>query len=1083
MSALRFCLAIAIASLLLSVSAFGQATTLGTIVGSVFDPSGAAVPGATVRVMNMGTSVARDVSTNENGAFSALSLVPGVYSVEVSAPNFQKQVQDNLRLDVAGSLSLTFRLTVGQVTESIRVEAAGELLKATEGVISTTIDNAKVVELPLNGRNFNNLVRLTPGATRGVNSGGPTLNAQTWAVTGSRSDNSNYTLDGTFNNGSFFKTAAIAPSIDAISEFKIQTNMSAKFGAAAGANINVSIRSGSNEFHFTAYEFLRNAKLDSRTYFAATRPDFKFNQFGGTIGGPIQIPKVYDGRNRTFFFFNYEGFQQRRAATQNVTIPNAAWKSGDLSRNLDGVTPLAPIYDIYTEQRTGTDSQGRPIYSRQAFPGNRIPTSRYPEYIKTYLDLWYPASLVPIPANVNNYINTTGSRREDNQTHTRIDHKLSDKNNLFARFSWSDIYQLDPRNLPNAFGATYNKYFGITFSDTHIFNPSTILDFRFGYLRANLGQGPTHKFIEAYQKSGLTNVPTNFREFDFPVNFNVVGITGPNNGNLINGPDFTYQGSLALTKITGKHSIGFGYDYTKLRTIHDSVFLNFEFNNFPTGDPQNLTATGHPFASLLLGIPNVAGRIAGEADLDIDQALHHLWFQDDIRLTSKLTLNVGMRYEYNAWPHHRRGRMGGFDMDAGKFYWASKNPITGEAANVPPTISDPERLNFAPRIGFAYRIMPKTVIRSAYGIFYNSNFGWEWSTGRGNWPFSISDNTTGINLPGTTPSRADQQFASFDPSKVAPIAQHTISRDLAMPYMQNWNLGVEHQLTQSLLLELNYQGAKGTHLSSFLSTNDPPPGPGDPNARRPYPAAGALSELKMIGTSKYHGLTFRAEQRLSRGLTYIASYAWQKSIDLNSQFGGTSPQDNSNIRASMGPSDFDQAHVFNTGYSYLIPSGGIKGPAKLFLGGWQTVGIWTFETGRPFNITLRSDVANIGARGIFQRPNVVGAAYPSGWTKSYGPGGLYFNPAAFANPAPYTFGNLGRNALRGPGFKNFDIGLFKNFDISERLRLQFRAEAFNTFNNTNFGNPGSTIDTPAFGRITGTASGQRSIQMGLKLYY
>jgi hypothetical protein len=375
------------------------------------------------------------------------------------------------------------------------------------------------------------------------------------------------------------------------------------------------------------------------------------------------------------------------------------------------------------------------------------------------------------------------------------------------------------------------------------------------------------------------------------------------------------------------------------------------------------------------------------------------------------------------------------------------------------------------------------VIRGAYGIFYNSNLGWEWSTGRGNWPFSISDNVTGVNIPGVAPTRADQQFASFDPSLVRPTAQHTISRDLAMPYMQNWNLGVEHQLTQSLLLELNYQGAKGTHLSSFLSTNDPPPGPGDPNTRRPYPQAGALSELKMIGTSKYNGLTAKVEQRFWKGLTYIASYAWQKSIDLNSQFGGTSPQDNQNIRASMGPSDFDQAHVFNTGYSWMIPSGGLTGPMKHIIGGWQTTGLITLETGRPFNITLPRDVANVGARGNFQRPNLVGDPFPSGWTKTYGPGGLYFNPTAFAEPAQYTFGNLGRNALRGPGFKNFDIGVFKNFYFTERWRLQYRAEAFNAFNVVNFGNPGASFGTPTFGRSTGTQNAQRSIQMGLKLYF
>lgn len=1062
----------------------GQGTTLGTITGSVLDPSAAAVPGARVRIVNSGTGVARETNSDSNGNFTVVSLIPGNYNVEVTAPSFQRQTQDNLKLDVSGTITLTFRLTVGQITESVNVQAEAELLKAAEGTISTTIDNSKVVELPLNGRNFNNLVRLTPGATRGTNGGGETLNAQTWSVTGGRSDNSNYTLDGTYNNGAFFKTAAIAPSIDAIGEFKIQTNMSAKFGAAAGANINVSIKSGGNDFHATLYEFLRNSQMDSRSYFATTLPAFKFNQFGFTLSGPILIPKVYNGKNRTFFFFNYEGFQQRRAATQLVTIPNAAWKAGNLAMNLNGTTPLPAIFDPFTERRNGTDAAGNPIYVRSPFVNNQVPISRSPAYVKTYLDLWFPSSLVPINLNnTGNYINGTNSRREDNQTHTRIDHRLTEKNSLFGRVSWSDISQVDPQNLPNAFQATFNKYVGVTISDTHVFNPSTILDVRLGYLRANLGQGPTHKFVDAYRAAGLTNVPTKFRDFDFPVNFNVTGITQPGNGNLVNGPDFTYQGSLAMTKIRGKHAIGFGYDYTKLRTIHDSVFLNFDVNNQPTADPQNLAGTGYPFASFLLGLPSGGGRISGEADLDIDQQLHHLWFQDDIKVTSKLTVNVGLRYEYNQWPHHRRGRMGGFDMTSGQFYWVSKNPITGEAANAIPTIAQPKKRNFAPRIGFAYRIAPKTVIRSAYGIFYNSNFGWEWSTGRGNWPYSISDNVTGVNIPGVAPTRFDQQFASFDPKSVKPTAQHTISRDLAMPYMQNWNFGIEHQLTQSLLLELNYQGAKGTHLSSFLSDNDPPPGPGDPNLRRPYPVAGAVSDLKMIATSKYNGMTAKAEQRFWKGLTFIASYAFQKSTDLNSEFGGTSPQDNRNIRASMGPSGFDQNNVFNTGYSWEIPVGNLHGVAKYVLGGWQTSGIWTAETGRPINLGIQFDNANVGARGNFQRPNLVGDPFPSGWVKTYGPGGQYFNPAAFAVAAPYTFGNLGRNALRGPGFKNFDIGIFKNFRITERIRIQYRAEGFNAFNVVNFSNPGTTVGTANFGKSTGTQNGQRSIQMGLKVYF
>jgi hypothetical protein len=1060
----------------------GQATTLGQIVGTVVDPSGSVIPNAQVTVANVGTGVTREVKSDDNGHFAAISLNPAVYRVEVTAPSFQRQIQDNINLDVSGSVNLTFRLTVGQVTEAVNVTAEAELLKSTEGVIATTIENAQVVELPLNGRNFNNLIRLTPGATRGTTGGGETLNAQTFAVTGSRSDNANYTLDGTYNNGTFFKTSAINPSIDAIQEFRVQTNMSARYGAAAGANINVSIKSGTNELHGTAYEFLRNSKLDSRDYFAPSRRDFKWNQFGFTVGGPVMIPKLVDGRNKTFWFFNYEGFKQRRGVTQAQTIPTEAMLSGDLSHLQDG-SPAPQIFDPTT---TRPDPANPGQFIRTPFENNIIPASRIAPYATAYANLWWPSTL-PRTAGLrtSNYINGTGQKRDDNQTHTRIDQKISENNNFFGRFSWADLSQTDPANFPNAFLGTFNKYIGVTLSDTHVFNPTTVLDVRLGYLRANLGQGPTEQFINVYRDAGLTNLPTNFREFDFPANFGIAGYSGPNLGNLVNGPDFTYQGSVALNKTVGRHQMAFGFDYTRLRIFHDSVFASVNYDNVPVADPQNIASTGQAVASFLLGLPSTANRIAGEADLDIRQDLYHYWFQDDFRVSSKLTVNLGLRYEYNQWPHHIRGRMGGFDMTSGQFYWVSKNPITGQPANAPETIANPDRNNWAPRIGFAYRVMPRTVVRGAYGIFYNANLGWEWSTGRGNWPYSVSQNLTGLNIAGAPLTQTDQLFTSFTPSNIPAQAQHTISRDLKMPYMQNWNFGIEHQLAQDLVLELNYQGSKGTNLSSFLSTNDPLPGPGDPNARRPYPQGGSLSELKTIATSHYNALTAKLEKRYARGLSIIASYAYQKNIDLNSEFGGSSPQNSRAYNLDMAPSGFDQTHVFNGSFIWQIPGGkNLPTLPKYIVSGWQTTGIITLETGRPFNIIVPFDNANVGSRGNFQRPNLVGDPFPSGWTKTYGPAGYYFNTAAFAVPAQYTYGNLGRNVLRGPGFHNVDFGLFKNFPLwSEATRLQFRAEAFNLLNNTNFSNPGTGITNADFGRITGTETLQRSLQFGLKLIF
>ncbi len=1069
-------------ALVCSLAAFpillgAQSTELGTIGGTVTDPAGALVPGADVTVTNQATNETRNVKSDAQGSFAARSLVPGTYRVEVAAPSFAKQVQENIKLDVGRAVTLDFHLTVGQVNQQVNVQAQDALLQTEESSVGTVITNTQIVEMPLNGRNFNDLTRLTPGAVRGTGGGGETLQGETFAVAGDRSDNSYYALDGMYNNGSFFKTAAIHPSIDAIQEFRVSTNTGAQYGAAAGANINIMIKPGTNQYHGTVYEFLRNDKLDSRNYFAPNVPEFRQNQFGFTLGGPIQIPKVYNGHDKTFFFFNYEGTRIRSGNTSFQTVPTPAMINGDLSYDQAGnVAP--PIYNPYT---THTDpATGKLV--RDLFPNNQIPSSLIKPYATAYANYWFPTAL--IPGQTSNYIDTRNTSNNDDQINLRIDERLSDKNNFYARFSKSNLDENAPANLPKAYQGTFNNYVGAVLNDVNLFNPNTILNFRFGYLRANLGQGPTEHFIDVYRAAGLTNTPENFRNFDYPINFGISGYAGPNLGNLVNGPDFTYQGSISLNKIIGRHSFTLGYDLTRFRIFHDSVFSNFGYTSTPTADPQNVSNTGQAFASFLLGLPSTASRIVGQDDLDLRQYLHHIYIQDDFKVSPKLTLNLGLRWEYDQWPHHIRGRLSGFDTITGQFIWASTNPITGQGPNVRPQIADPRYRDFAPRIGFAYRIAPNTTLRSSYGIFYNSNFAWEWSSSRGGWPYSVSDNLTGLNIPGSPLIPTENLFQSFNPATVVPQNQHTVSRDLKTPYMQNWNFGVEHQFAQDVLLEMNYLGSKGTHLSSFLNSNDAPPGPGDPDPRREWPFAGAFSELKGIATSRYEALTVKLEKRFSRNFSILASYAWSHSNDLNSEFGGESPQNDACIKCDIGDSDFDQRQVFNASYIYLVP--GASSPnrfVKYVLGGWQVAGITTLETGRAFNIGINFDNANNGARSNSQRPDLVGNPFPDGFTSTYGPGGTFFNTAAFAVAPQYQFGNLGRNALHGPAFHNTDLGAFKNFNLTERFRLQFRAEFFNIFNNVNFSTPDSTLGDTTFGSITGTDTSQRQIQFALKLNF
>jgi hypothetical protein len=1054
-----------------------QSTELGTIAGTITDPAGALVPDARVKVINKGTNVPRDVTSDAQGNFAARSLVPGMYRVEVTAPNFTQQVQDNIKLDVSAAVTLNFHLTVGQVNQQVEVQAQGALLQTEESSVGTIISNTQIVELPLNGRNFNDLTRLTPGAVRGTSGGGETIQGETFAVAGDRSDNSYYALDGMYNNGSFFKTAAIHPSVDAIQEFRIATNTGAQYGAAAGANINIMIKAGTNQYHGTVYEFLRNDKLDSRNYFAPNLPEFRQNQFGFTVGGPVQIPKVYNGHDKTFWFFNYEGTRIRSGNTSFQTVPTPAMIGGDLSHDQAG--NVAPT--IFNPYSTRIDPVTGNLI-RDPFAGNIVPASLIKPYATAYADYWFPTTL--LAGQTSNYVDTRSTARDDDQINLRIDQRLSDKNNFYARFSKSNLSSTAPGNLPKAFQGTFNDYVGAVLNDVHLFNPNTILNFRFGYLRANLGQGPTEHFINIYRDAGLTNTPLTFRNFDYPINFGISGYAGPNLGNLVNGPDFTYQGSISLNKVIGRHSFTLGYDLTRLRIFHDSVFSNFGYTSTPTADPQNVNNSGQAFASFLLGLPSTASRIVGQDDLDLRQFLHHIYIQDDFKVNSRLTLNLGLRWEYDQWPHHIRGRLSGFDTLTGQFIWASTNPITGQPANVRPQIADPRYKDFAPRIGFAYLVAPNTTIRSSYGIFYNSNYSWEWSSSRGGWPFSVSDNLTGLNIPGSPLIPTEGLFQTFDPASSTPQNQHTVSRDLKTPYMQNWNFGVEHQFAQDVLLEMNYQGSKGTHLSSFLNSNDAPPGPGDPDPRREWPYAGAFSELKNIATSRYEALTVKAEKRFSKSFSVLASYAWSHSIDLNSEFGGSSPQNDACIKCDLGDSGFDQRQVFNASYVYVVPGASSSNRlVKYALGGWEVAGITTLETGRAFNIGINFDNANNGARSNAQRPDLIGDPFPSGFRSAYGPGGAYFDTSAFAVAPQYTFGNLGRNALHGPAFHNTDLGAFKNFNLTERFRLQFRAEFFNAFNNVNFSLPDSTLGDTTFGSITDTDTSQRQIQFALKLLF
>jgi len=1084
MRRISFCIPLTVFAVVLatahSVYAQTGSGTFGSILGTVKDETGAVLPRVTVTVTNEKTGLVRTVNTNEDGSFQIPALLPGAYRVEMEASGFKKYQQKGVDLRVNESVRVDVTMQIGELTQTIEVQGGAPLLTTSSGTVGHVIENKAVVELPLNGRDFTQLTLLVPGATNGNNPGGFfVIGGNNVSVTGNRSDSNNYSLDGVDNNENFFKFHAIKPSIDAIEEFKIQTNItSAQFGAAAGANVNLATKSGSNEIHGAAFEFIRNNVLDSREYFASTRPQFRYNDFGGTIGGPIK-------KDKTFWLFNYEGTRTRRESTILGTVPTPAMLGGDLSRNVDGTT-AATIYDPATSRLVN----GQIV--RDPFPNNRIPTNRINPVSKAYLDLFY-TPVQPNRSGAFNLINTKPNALDTDQFTTRVDHRFSANTSIYGRFSLSDLTLTEPQTLPTNTRKRFNTFRNIGITFTHLFTPTTIFDMRYGYNRNNIEFGtPDLQLSSALRSAGLTALPEKFASYDYPINLDFSGFSGVGNFAFLNGPDKNHQFLPNLLMIRGKHSVAVGAEVKHEQIYHDGVFSNWAFTNVPTADPQNVGTTGQGLASFLLGLPSTASRILGDPSLDASRYLYHYYVQDDIKLTPKLTLNLGLRYEDSRWFQHNQGRLSGYDTEKGEYFFASTNPITGAPANAPGTLVNPDRNNFAPRFGMAYLLTPKTTARMGYGVFYNSNFTWETSSARGNWPYSVSQSREGMNRDFPDAPVTNVFPGTLDLKTVPPDVQHSMSRNQRVGYMQQWNLHVQRELSTGLVLEVGYVGTKGTKLSSFFNANVARPGPGPVQPRRPFQNVGGFSEDKSIANSSYHGMTVKMEKRLSANVNFIANYSYSRFIDLCSVFGCASPQNAFNIRADYGPSDLHNKHIFTWGYVTNLPfgkgqrfGGNLTGAANAIVGGWQLNGITTLRSGRPFNVILNFDNQNDGQRSQHQRPNVSGDPQPSGFN---GTQTKWFNTGAFQVPAPFTYGNLGRNALYGPGLQTWDFGLFKNIPITEGSRLQFRAEFFNAFNNVNFANPNASIgqlgaNTPGFGEISGVVTNQRQIQFGLKYLF
>src|ERR1700704_4549609 len=1136
---------VAILSIALSLGeiAMGQKDA-ASIVGIVEDPSGAVVPGAQITITDADRGTSYVTSTDGSGNYVAGPLRIGRYTVKVGMKDFKTAVIGPFDLQLGQRREVNVKLQIGEALQNVRVKAVPSLETQTSD-LGQVIDNRTINDLPLNGRTFSQLALpaagIAPSEPGAANEG-----TFGFSSNGARSYQNNYLLDGIDNNSNITDlqngaSYVIQPSVDAVEEFKVQTNgYSAEFGRGNGAVLNATIKSGTNKFHGSVFKFLRNDKFDARNFFEQKRGAYQRNQFGATLGGPVRIPHLYDGTNHSFFFVDYEGLRLRQQRPLQEVVPTPEMRLGDFSALIDyttdaGVTDCngGPTYagELFntrlTRHRNGDKGPlcGVPFgYDPSGKPINIIPSSLLDPLAVSLIKLWPGPNVTGNGAF--NYLTEPKVRENQDNFDIRFDHTFSEKDSAFTRYS----YQVQPSTHPAVFQATggggneasagfdHNFYSSVALSETHVLNPHVGNEVRLGYNRINARhlQFDFNRNVSA--QLGIPGIPFGPKNGGLPLlDFTDVGSIGT----PLTLPSIqvqnTYTLSDNLTVTHGKHSLKVGAEirreeFTILQPIASRGHLNF--GNTFTDNPANPGSGGSGFASFLIGLPDF-GEIASVHNVDYQRPVYGFYVQDDLRVSSRLTLNLGLRYDLFVPIRERLNQQATYDMSTQTLLvprgqtakltpaLAKFIPLSATASRglVPADID-----NFAPRVGFAFKLHDRVVLRSSYGIFYAGyeSGGWSNPSPGFNPPFS-SAQTFQMPCTASTANPANEQedcsipglshfFNGFPLDSLSnPTLPQLFGLDPSFrsPYMQQWQLSMQYQLPLDTVLEIAYSGSKGTRLFSFYNANQAAPSK-DPNAptkkRRPIPAIdNAIFQLRPDGNSEYNGLQVRAEHRFSRGLSLLRTYSYGHSLD-NSSSVNLQSRNFSDFRWSAHPewehgnSDFDVRHRFVLSYTYELPFGHGKrfatsGLANQVFGGWELSGIASLISGNWF--TILDSTSNFANSDGSQRPDTV--ANPNG--RPCLPGTL-FNTCAFVDPPLGSFGNTGKNTVRGPGFRNWDFSVFKNFALPDRTSLQFRAEFFNLLNHTtlSFNNAGTDLGSQTFG-FPDQARNPREIQFAIKFYY
>lgn len=1119
--------ALVLLALLSSLRANGQGVT-AALNGTVLDPTGRAIPGALVTLTEVNTNTAQHAITNDAGRYVFVDLLPAQYALKVQKEGFSTVVTAPFTLSVNQTIDRDVTLAVGTTTQQVTVKTSAVNIETTTTELGTAIQHTEVTGLPLNGRNFTQLLELTPGVSpvdtdqsSGSGFGGHAVGTFTFPSIGGQPNRSTmFLLDG-FTDYGFLGTYAVAPIIDDIQEFKVQShNDTSAYGGAMGGIVNVVTRGGTSEYHGNVWEFLRNSAFDARNYFNTGVTPYKQNQFGATFGGPL-IPRKFskNGKlSKTFFFLAYEGFRSDLASEIKDIVPTQAQLSGDFS------SENIPIYNPYT---TAPDPNNPGHYTRAPFSNNQIPSNLINSGLQAYAKAIYPA-VTQLPVNGFNFVDTTPNLVGNDTGSLRIDQRFNDQWKAWGTLTKFYSPVTNATGIPGVTSVNDEWGYQTGVNTTYATKDGrSIVALRFGrtYAFVELGQQFAGQLKNAYQLGNFNSqfVTGFIGGRSFNPGMGIPGYTaiptGQYQGNNIAN---IWEGAGDFTHVKGRHTLQMGIDINSNSNTQPILYVNEAYDVYQTQNLESTAKTGDGFASYLLGLPFGATR----RDTNIE--LHNGWedgfyIQDQWQATHKLEINLGFRYDLSLWPLygsflHNNIYVGDTDLDTGQYILQAVPPAcyTGASPCIPTTTGAlPPNVvvtphsnhsivnnvydNWQPRIGLSYLLRPTTVIRAGAGRFFDNWAAVNQNAGnyQGSWPDTSYLSNTQLNSPFPDASTGANPLGLGAGAHITPAPNPFTQNNFFVDpfykdaYAIEWNFGVQQQIGSGTLIETDYVGSHSLRLDSNLVRNTALyPGPGPISARQPFSYITPTHYEKSNSNANYNSLQAKVRSQIGQNSTLLASYTWSKTIDLgcDGYFGGPtscSVQNPYNLIADGDRSvaGYDIPQYLSVSFVYELPIGTGKAvnisnrALNEVVGNWSLNGIYTARSGIPYHADASAAISN--TENQFERPNkTCSNPYQSGG------GRRLLNTSCFSVPAAYTFGTEPRNDLRTPHVTNLDASVEKDFPWSEGKReVQFRTDFFNTFNEVAFAKPDSTVTDSTFGITTSTANTERLIQFSLKINF